>query len=191
MEADPWSVDGHSWETAFLRPQGWTPAGAITRWDPVKWLCNRWIQITVHQSVLVIWYQPFYKKKKKKNRGGSETNDLNLIWSTLRMKEVNTEINNIKLMFVIHYRSPRHPGNRDPVDDDPVIIRQSSHVWIGSATGIVVGARRKSGRHCLQIGLHCSHLQPHTHKHTHRQSTTALCAITGKVWSDALTVITW
>lgn len=45
------------------------------------------------------------------------------------------------------YRGSGHPGDGHSVDDNPVIVRQCSHVWVGPASGVVIGMGREDFSH--------------------------------------------
>lgn len=66
------------------------------------------------------------------------------------------------------YRGSRHPGHGYSVDDHPVIVRQRSHVWVGSASGVVVRLRREDRGLAFQIRIHRRGLWEHKETSTTR-----------------------
>lgn len=71
----------------------------------------------------------------------------------------------------IVYRSAGHPGHWNSIHDHPVVIRQSGHVWVGTATDVEVGLRRQGCRDGLQVGVHRTNLVA-----THTVSVTQFCS---------------
>lgn len=69
----------------------------------------------------------------------------------------------IIVIFCVCYRGPGHQWDGDSVVDHPVVVGQSSHVWVGPSAGVEVRLGRESCSYGLQVSLNCADLRRHKH----------------------------